>query len=326
MPASRRQFVRRTTTVAVVATAGCGGRTDAGRESTSDRGEAADTPPDGSPSSAPTERTTSPPRSSLVLHDVDRDDLPRRSRIGVVSPPVWEWLTAAAETGAVDVATEDGWSPPFPDDETPTPTPTERAERAKAPNVDLAVAMADVVVLDGEPYAVRTTYRAGEASYRLKTRPVSANDVEPPDETDTTAVVSELPSDRRRIALAAIEDEDGYVVGFHEERSEAFDAVAEHDYLRHDGETFWTFVVHGDKFRPHTTLWATPIDAVDDGDDVVFEVERVDLSERGQATVAAAVPDGAEPVESVPETLAEAVETYDYLATTTGLYRARIDG
>jgi hypothetical protein len=256
-----------------------------------------------------------------VLHDVDRDDLPPRSRVGVVSPEVWEWVTTATEAGAVDVATEEGWEPTFPGRETPTSTPAEGA----APNVDLAVATADVLVVDGEPYAVRTTYRASEASYRLKTRPVGASDVEPPDETDAVAAVSELPPEQRRVALAAIED-DGYSVGFHEERGEAFEAVTGYDYLRYEGETYWTFVVHGDKFRPHTTLWATPIDTVDDGDDVVFEVERVDLSERGQRVFAAAVADGGERVESVPETLAAAVETNDYLATTTGLYRARIDG
>ena len=305
--------------MALIGAAGCGGRSDTGEEATAEAADTDDTPTDGGGSSTTADGTTSAPRASLVLHDVARDDLPRRSRVGVVSPPVWEWLTTAAETGAVDVATADGWSPPFPGEETPTPT-----ERAAAPNVDLAVAAADVVVLDGEPYAVRTTYRAGEASYRLKTRPVSASDVEPPEGTDATAVVSELPPARRRIALAAIEG-DGYAVGFHEDRSEAFDAVAEYDYLRHDGETYWTFVVHGDRFRRHTTLWATPVDSVDDGDNVVFEVGRVALPERGRSTVAAAVADGAEPVESMPEALAEAVETYDYLATTTGLYRARID-
>jgi hypothetical protein len=330
MPSSRRRFLRLATGTLLVA-AGCSSRpatestTDTDRSSSPDSGT--DSPPstDG-PSSTATDEgdDEGTPGTSLVLHDVDPEDA-SGARVGVVSPDVWGWLTEAAETGAVDIATERGWSPTFPvAGETPTPAP----EDGMAPRVDLALAEADVLVVDGDPFAVRTTYRAAEASYRLKTEPVgSIEEADPPDETDTVADVSDLPPDQRRIARATIENDSGYSVGFHETASEAFETVREYDYLRHEGETYWTFTVHGDKFRRHTTLWLSPVEDVGE-DDVVFEVEPVELSKRGRELFAAAVVDGAEPVasaEAVPATLADAVETYDLLATTTGLYRARID-
>ncbi|WP_380676258.1 hypothetical protein [Salinigranum sp. GCM10025319] len=333
MPSSRRSFLRLATGTVLVG-AGCNGRSPTeGLTNDTDQSAAPNPRTDSTPSTDgrsatatdEDEASSTTPGVSFVLHDVDPEDAPG-ARVGVVSPDVWRWLTEAAETGAVDIATEEGWSPTFPvASETPTPTP----EDGMAPRVALAVAEADVLVVDGDPYTVRTTYGGGEAGYQLKTEPVgSVDEADPPDETDSVAEVSALPPDQRRIARAAIENESGYSVGFHETASEAFEGVREYDYLRHEDETYWTFTVHGDKFRRHTTLWLSPVEGVGEAD-VVLEVESVELSTRGQELFAAAVVDGAEQVasaEAVPAMLADAVEAYDLLATATGLYRARITG
>lgn len=329
MPSSRRAYCRRAVGLLAVG-AGCGGRPGVSSPSPS----TADTPvtaTGGLDERTATATATAEETTSLVLHGVDSDALPRRARVGVLSPEVWDWVTTAAETGAADVGAEDGWTPTFPSEEvTPTPAPGSasapetRTESRGAPRVDLAVAAADVLVVEGRPYAVRTTYRAAEASYRLQTERVGATEeADPPEATDAVANLASLPPDQRRIARAAVRNETGYAVGYHEERSEAFEAVSEYDYLRFEGETYWTFTVHGDRFLVHTTLWAEPVERVGE-DDVVFEVEPVTLSERGREAVTAAITSPAATVETVPETLADATATHDALATTTALYRARL--
>ncbi|WP_142859231.1 hypothetical protein [Salinigranum halophilum] len=158
----------------------------------------------------------------------------------------------------------------------------------------------------------------------MKTEPVGAiEEADPPEPTDTVANVASLPPAQRRIARAAVQNEAGYDVGYHEERSEAFEAVSEYDDLRFEGETYWTFTVHGDRFLVHTTLWAEPVEQVGE-DDVVFEVNPVILSDRGFEAVTTAIESPAATAETVPETLADATATYDALATTIALYRARL--
>lgn len=86
---------------------------------------------------------------------------------------------------------------------------------------------------------------------------------------------------------------------------------------------YWTFTVHGDRFLVHTTLWTEPVEQVGE-DDVVFEVNPVTLPDRGFEAVTTTIESPAATVETVPETLADATATYDALATTTALYRARL--
>jgi hypothetical protein len=321
MPSSRRTHCRRAAGLLLLGS-GCGGRS-----STASRVETATTAAtdrtDGRTQTATGATDGAGETTSLVFHDVDLDGLPRPARVGVLSPEVWEWVTTAAETGAADVGVADDWTPTFPaEGSAPTSDPDPTARRA--PRVDLAIAGADVLLVGGQPYAVRTTYRAAEASYRLKTRRVgSIEEAEPPEATDTVANVSALPPDQRRIARTAVEAEHGYHVGLHESRSEAFEAVSAYDYLRHEGETYWTFVVHGDNFLVHTTLWAEQVEEVGDAG-VVVKVEPVTLSDRGREVVGTAIESTAVTVETVPESLADAVATYDALTTTTTLYRARL--
>jgi hypothetical protein len=323
MPSTRRAYCRRAVGLLVVA-AGCSGRPGSSSPSTADTPVTAT---GGVDERTATATATAEETTSLVLHGADADDLPRRAQVGVLSPEVWDWVTTAAETGAADVGVEDGWTPTFPSKQpTSTPAPGSASgtgtESRGAPRVDLAVAAADVLVVEGRPYAVRTTYRAAEASYRLKTVRVGATEeADPPEATDTVANVASLPPDQRRIARVTVRNETGYAVGYHEERSEAFEAVSEYDYLHFEGETYWTFTVHGDRFLVHTTLWAEPVEQVGE-DDVVFAVKPVTLSERGREAVTAAIESPAATVETVPETLADATATYDALATTTALYRA----
>jgi hypothetical protein len=330
MPSSRRRICRHAA-LALVLGAGCSGRQTGTDTSDADASPSAD----GSGETASTEPTTdsadtgthgtetSPPtRTSLVLHDVDRGDLPHRSRVGVLSPDVWGWVTTAAETGAVDVGTEEGWTPAFPTGrETETPT------GPASPRVDLALAAADVLVVDGERYAPRLVY-AGESFAAVEGVPVES--VPAPDDSRSVgevrvANVSDLPPAQRRVAVAAIENERGYEVGPHERRSEAFEAVRAYDYFRYRNRSYRRYFAQGDTFHVHTTLWADPVETVDE-DDVVFEVEPVDLSARGREIVATAVTDdaGAATVESMPPELVDAVETNDFLATTTRLYRPRL--
>jgi hypothetical protein len=269
-------------------------------------------------------KTTSPTRTSLVLHDVDRDDLPHRSRVGVLSPDVWEWVTTAAETGAVDVGTEEGWTPTFPTGRgTETSTPTGPA----SPRVDLALAAADVLVVDGERYAPRLVY-AGESYYAVEG--VSVESIPASDDSRSigevrVANVSDLPPAQRRVATAAIENERGYEVGYHERPSDAFEAVRTYDYFRYRNRRYRRYFAQGDSFDVHTTLWADLVETVDEND-VVFEVEPVDLSARGREIVATAVADdaGAATVDSMPPELVDAVEASDFMATTTRLYRPRL--
>jgi hypothetical protein len=197
------------------------------------------------------------------------------------------------------------------------PTPGRRASGA--------LGAADVLVVDGEPYAIRVVY-AGEASYRLKTKPVgSSEEAEPPEATDTVATVSDLPPAQRRIAREAVENETGYYVGYHDRTTETFETVRGYDYLEYENETYWTYVAHGDNFFVHTTLWVEPVESVDE-EDVVFEVAPVDLSEEGRAVVTEAIraESGSASVETVPSALAEATETFEALTTTTGLYGPRL--
>ncbi|WP_152042003.1 hypothetical protein [Salinigranum salinum] len=332
MPSSRRRICRHAA-LALVLGAGC-----SGRQTGTDTSDATASPSaDGSGETASIEPTTdsaetgTPTRTSLVLHDVDRDDLPHRSRVGVLSPDVWEWVTTAAETGAVDIGTEEGWTPAFPTrrgTETSTPTSqTSTPTGPASPEVDLALAAADVLVVDGERYAPRLVY-AGESYYAVEGVPVesvpAADDSRSVGEV-RVANVSDLPPAQRRVAVAAIENERGYEVGTHERRSEAFEAVRAYDYFRYRNRSYRRYFAQGDTFHVHTTLWADPVETVDE-DDVVFAVEPVDLSARGREIVATAVADdaGAATVESMPPALVDAVETNDFLATTTRLYRPRL--
>jgi hypothetical protein len=130
MPSSRRTYCRRAVGFLVMA-AGCSGRPGSSSPSTADTPVTATERVDERTSTA---TATAAERTSLVLYDVDADDLPRRARVGVVSPEVWDWVTTAVETGAADVGVADGWTPTFPS-ERPTPTPSGRRTAPPRPAI-----------------------------------------------------------------------------------------------------------------------------------------------------------------------------------------------
>jgi hypothetical protein len=272
MPSSRRHVRRRVAfALASVLGAGCGGR-QAGT-ATPSTGSDASTSAAGSEPTTTTATATgntdtgTTTRVSFVLHDADTDDLPHRSRVGVLSPDVWEWLVRAAETGAVDIGTPEGWEPTFPTGRE-TSTPTQTPVGSTSPEVDLALAAADVLVVDGERYAPRLVY-AGESSDAiegLSVESIPAPDDERSGDEIRVATVSELPPEQRRIVRAAIENEHGHEVGYHGRRSEAFEAVRAYDYVRYRNRSYRRYLAQGDGFEVHTTLWADPVDAVETSD------------------------------------------------------------
>ncbi|WP_424017290.1 hypothetical protein ACOZ4N_15615 [Halorientalis pallida] len=170
---------------------------------------------------------------------------------------------------------------------------------------------------DGETYAASATAAgfASEASYRYTVDAVEAS----ADDGDTVRYGS-LNDAERAVADAMLDD--GYSVGFHEEKTAATDPFDEHQFLRTDSGSYRIRVVVGDS-APHHMLTLTPT-APDAGTQVVTVADRP-VPERVRDVVRQAVGEGAvDLTDGKRRTLASFFEGIGYVATATSVAEIEI--